>query len=192
MKRKRFMISSLLAAGFLPLKPAEALPIGPTSTPAGNDKGKLFETFKLSHKYTLAGHRSHSSHSSHSSHRSSSGGGYIYPPSYNSPTTTYTQPSYPSTPSYPSAPTYPAPSQSRPIIGDPSLTPLPGNSEKFKNIVRQVQVAMIAFGYYNGAVTGIMDTQTRSSISRMQSDYNLKVTGTITPELLNSLKIVAQ
>jgi len=50
---------------------------------------------------------------------------------------------------------------------------------------------MIAFGYYQGAPDGIIGAGTREALSRLQADYGLKVTGTITPETLDALKITA-
>jgi His-Xaa-Ser repeat protein HxsA len=72
------------------------------------------------------------------------------------------------------------------------LVPLPGNSDKFKRIVMQVQAALIAYGYYTGAVDGIVGPGTKKALQQLQADYGLKVTGTITPELLTSLRIVAE
>ncbi|RVC20707.1 His-Xaa-Ser repeat protein HxsA, partial [Mesorhizobium sp. M7A.F.Ca.AU.002.02.1.1] len=123
---------------------------------------------------------SHSSHSSHSSHRSSAGGTYYPPPApvYQAPAPVYQAPTYqpPTT-----APAAPAP-----------LVVLPGNANKFKEIVLQVQFAMLSFGYYNGELDGKMSPEMRAGLEKMQSDYNLKVTGTITPETLNALRITAE
>jgi len=69
---------------------------------------------------------------------------------------------------------------------------LPGNSNKFVEIVKQVQAAMLAFGYFNGEINGIVGPKTREALQRMQADYGLKVTGTITPEILNALRITAR
>ncbi|ESZ20011.1 hypothetical protein X734_31660 [Mesorhizobium sp. L2C084A000] len=72
------------------------------------------------------------------------------------------------------------------------LTTLPGNANKFKEIVLQVQFAMLAYGYYTGELDGTMNPEMRTGLTKLQSDYNLKVTGTITPETLNALRVVAQ
>ncbi|ESY59966.1 hypothetical protein X740_31765 [Mesorhizobium sp. LNHC221B00] len=50
---------------------------------------------------------------------------------------------------------------------------------------------MLAFGYYNGDLDGTMSPEMRAGLLRLQSDYNLKVTGTITPQTLTALGIVA-
>jgi His-Xaa-Ser repeat protein HxsA len=178
--RQKFLVPSLLAAGFVASE-TDALAKAPDRKGNENKDG-LFEQFRLGHKYNLAGHRSHASHGSHSSHRSSSGGGYRAP----------------STP----APTIRAPSASRnnsstspsSILPSPqanAATPLPGNSSKFKAIAMQVQTALLSYGYYNGAIDGIIGAGSKSALSRFQSDYGLKVTGTITPEVLNAFGITA-
>ncbi|RUW53634.1 His-Xaa-Ser repeat protein HxsA [Mesorhizobium sp. M1A.F.Ca.ET.072.01.1.1] len=188
MKKRLFAIPSLLAAGFLPVN-AQAYPIKPT---LDGDLGKtksLFDIFKLDHIYTLAGHSSHSSHSSHvshSSHRSSTGGYSYIPPS---PSTAPSEPA----PLY-SAPSAPAPTYQAPAIA-PAPAPLktlPGNAYRFKEIVQQVEFALLAFGYYTGEIDGEMNSELRAGLQRMQSDYGLKVTGTITPETLTALRIEAR
>ena len=70
--------------------------------------------------------------------------------------------------------------------------PLPGNSDKFKEIATQVQKALLAFGYFSGPITGTVGPKTKEALSRMQEDYKLKVTGTITPEVLTALRIEAR
>ncbi|RUW68751.1 His-Xaa-Ser repeat protein HxsA [Mesorhizobium sp. M4B.F.Ca.ET.049.02.1.2] len=178
MKKRLFAIPSLLAAGFLPAN-AQALPTRPTVDGDPSKAKSLFDIFKLDHVYTLAGHRSHSSHSSHSSHRSSTGGYSYIPPA--------------------PAPLYSAPSTSTPTYQAPAIAPtpaplktLPGNAYKFKEIVQQVQFALLAFGYYSGEIDGEMNPELRAGLQRMQADYGLKVTGTITPETLTALRIEAR
>lgn len=200
MKLKRFLIPSLVAAGLLPQQ-AVAIPTK-DSTQEDNGRSSLFQTFKLQHVFTLAGHRSHSSHSSHSSHRSSSGGGSVYrAPVYTPPTPRYTAPA-PATVYTPPATTTPlytppssdstAPSTILPSSPDAAMKVLPGNSDKFLEIARQVQLGLYSWGYYSGEIDGIVGPATRLAISSMQSDWGLNVTGTITPEVLDALKIVAE
>jgi His-Xaa-Ser repeat protein HxsA len=69
------------------------------------------------------------------------------------------------------------------------LKTLPGNSDKFRRIVIQVQTALIAFGYFGGPVTGQVDTATRVGLNKMQDAYGLRVTGTITPQVLTAFGI---
>ena len=189
--KPKFAISSLIAAGFLAPQTSDAMPIPGKVSMGSAHSTPLFDVFRLEHKYTLAGHRSHSSHSSHSSHRSSGGGGYSYSPltsTYVAPSTTYSAPVY--SPPVTTAPTTttPAPAKKGPMV----LPPLPGNSDKFSAVVMQVQTALLAYGYYSGQVDGIVDAGTRLAIEKYQSDAGLKITGTITPQLLDTLRIVAQ
>ena len=175
MNPKRFLISSLLLAGFLPPQNAQAaLPADPSFEQPKN-KATLFDIFKRDHIFELAGHRSHSSHSSHrshsshSSHRSSTGGGGVY---------VAPQPLY--SPPAPAAPAKVAPKV------------LPGNTNKFMLIVMQVQTALYAYGYYTGAIDGVVGPATKVAISTMQAQYGLPVTGTITPDVLNALQVTAE
>lgn len=165
---KKFLIPSLLAAGFSSGQAAAV--VGPHSETRDNTKTPTFEVFQQTHKYILAGHSSHASHGSHSSHRSSSGGGYATPTNRN-PTST------PPTSILPSPPA--------------AASVLPGNSALFQRIAVQVQTALMAYGYYNGAIDGIIGAGSRSALSRFQNDYSLKVTGTITPEVLDAFGISA-
>lgn len=56
----------------------------------------------------------------------------------------------------------------------------------------QVQAGLLAFGYYKGPIDGIVEQPTRDALSKMQNDYGLKVTGTITPQVLDALRIKAE
>ena len=161
----RFIIPSLVAAGFLPAEQAAAIVTPPHN---GAKKLSLFDIFKTQHRYTLAGHSSHSSHASHASHAShrSSTGGYNFLPA-------------------------PAPRYSPPPAPPAPLVPLPGNSLKFRQIVMQVQTALHLFGYQI-PLTGIVDDATRQALISFQTDWNMKPTGTITPEVLEALGISAQ
>ncbi len=180
---RKFLIPSLLMAGF------SGSQLNASLAPADNDdvdaeQPTIFEVFRQKHTYTLAGHRSHSSHGSHSSHRSSSGGGYTAPRAP-SPAPLYTPPktnrNYESTP----------PSSVLPSPPAAASRVLPGNSATFQRIAIQVQTALKAYGYYNGAIDGIIGAGSKSALSRFQSDYGLKVTGTITPEVLDAFGIAA-
>lgn len=68
----------------------------------------------------------------------------------------------------------------------------PASQSAVKSIVMRVQLGLQAYGYYNGAIDGIVGKGTRAALVRFQTDYNLKVTGTITPEVLDAFKISAQ
>jgi hypothetical protein len=168
---KRFLIPSLLAAGFI-ANNAAAFPAPVGFAPDDGAKKTLFEKLRLNHIFTLARHSSHSSHASHASHAShrSSTGGYSSPapaPIYNPP-----------------APVVPAtPSQ--------GLLILPGNSAKFTTIVRQVQLGLTSLGYYDGAIDGVIGPKAKAALKQFQTDYSIKVTGTVTPEVLDQLGIAA-
>lgn len=56
----------------------------------------------------------------------------------------------------------------------------------------EVQTALQIFGYYTGEIDGLVGAETKVALSKMQADYNLKVTGTITPEVLDAFRITAQ
>ena len=218
MKRRIFLIPSLIAAGFFPGK-ADATPGVPIVKKA--DPQSILERLRIKHLFSLAGHRSHSSHSSHachSSHASSSSGGYIPRSTYTSPTyssPTYSPPTVPAVP--PSVAPSPAPLYSAPVTTQPAtpksdapaarviatptspgaspsvpLKVLPGNSGKFKQIVMLVQSGLTAYGYYGVPLTGAVDEDTRAALKQMQQDNNLKVTGTITSEVLTAFGIAAQ
>jgi hypothetical protein len=52
-----------------------------------------------------------------------------------------------------------------------------------------VQRALTAFGFYHGPLTGVVDVPTQSALLTFQAQWHLAQTGTITPEVLSSLKI---
>ena len=188
MKPRRFLISTLLMAGFLPPHTASAIPADPTFDRPSN-KSTLFDIFKRDHIFDLSrhsSHRSHSSHSSHSSHRSSNGGGYSAP--VYTPPRVYTPPTLYTAPTPQPAPT----TRTVPVTPAPATTVLPGTADKFKNIVRQVQTALYVYGYYTGSIDGLVGPQTKIAISTMQEQYGLPVTGTITPDVLDALQVTAE
>jgi hypothetical protein len=163
-KKKAFLIPSLLAAGFLPSK-SEAVPVAPKTEDPKN-KATLFDTFQVTQNYTLAGHRSHASHQSH---RSSSGGSGIYVPPSNST----------------------APEQIMPAVPKTQKV-LPGNSARFTRIISELQICLLSFGYYQGPITGVMDVETATAITKMQTAWGISVTGTVTPEVLSKCGIAVE
>jgi len=178
MKKLGTFAITLAAAGYLPQATQAA--VSPSAQDVDTDKPtSLFQVLRGEHKYILAGHRSHSSHGSHGSHgshRSSSGGGYSGGVTSRSPA-----PSSNSTP----------PSSVMPRASQAPKT-LPGNSSAFIDIVKRVQTALYTYGYYTGAIDGIVGTGTKAAISKFQKDWGLSITGTITPEVLDALNIVAK
>jgi His-Xaa-Ser repeat protein HxsA len=88
-------------------------------------------------------------------------------------------------------PPYTPPAYVPPHVAPLPVVTLPGNSNKFKETVKQVQLALVSYGYYSGAVDGVISKDMRALLSRMQFDYDLKITGKITPQVLDTLKIIA-
>ena len=194
MRKARFLISTLAAAGFGTTHPLQAA-ITATTGPrvgSGDDPNttKLFQIFRQDHLYTLASHVSHSSHASHASHQSGSGGGSypIYTPTP-SPQPVYSPPIYTPTPA-------PAPADTGTLRATlPSSEgprPLTGRSELFNSIVRRVQLGLLAYGYYDGPINGVVGPQTRKALKQFQGAFHMQQTGTITPEVLDALKVSAQ
>ena len=195
MKGKRFRIPSLALAGFMAHDVGRAAV--PTDAPDVDElrqsaEPSLFDVLRLDHAFTMAQHRSHSSHgshrsssgggghSSHASHRSSTTGGRPAPaPRVYSPPATRNQDSTPPSTVLPSSPA------TAPKV-------LPGDTAKFKDIVRQVQIGLMTRGYYSGAIDGLVGPETRASLIRFQTDYKLSVTGTVTPEVLDAFGVAAR
>lgn len=191
MKKGRFLISTLALAGIVPVPSVQAETSGNGRGAAPPDPDDaLVKRFALEHRFLLAQHRSHSSHSSHSSHRSGSTGRSRAP--------AYTPP-----PRRPRATPVPAPAPSRNERSTPRQSILPASPEtapravspssaQISSLVRQVQIALLARGYYRGAIDGVVGRETRAALTRFQTGNGLDVTGTITPETLDALGIAAQ
>lgn len=182
---KTFLIPSLVAAGFTLSGTAKATVRSPDT---GIDKSlsDLVLRFSQQHNFILSGHRSHSSHGSHASHRSSSGGGYVKPkPASPAPKPVKPSPTTRNTNSTPPSSILPSP----PAAAKPKV--LPGNSVKFLEIAKNVQLALTARGYYFGPIDGIIGPKSREAISKFQLNSNISVTGTITPQVLDALGIQA-
>ena len=209
--RKKFFVSSLLAAGFGSHDPLQAALISVTSTGTDDpNHGKLFQMFRQDHLITLAGHASHSSHSSHSSGGGGGGGHYSHTShtSHRSGTGGYETPSYDPQPAYaaPSSPAAPdppstSPSRALPVYSNPAEPPssppvvlrsLSGRSSLFKTIVLRVQTALLGQGIFEGPINGVVGPSTRAALRKFQSNHGLTSTGTITPETLDALKVSSQ
>jgi peptidoglycan hydrolase-like protein with peptidoglycan-binding domain len=50
----------------------------------------------------------------------------------------------------------------------------------------------MAYGYYEGTIDGTVGPKMKDALRRFQTDFNLKVTGTITPEVLDALKVASE
>jgi len=203
---RRFLIPSLLAAGFNMSDPVQAAftkaTVRATDDP---NTGKLFRIFTQDHGVTLAQHRSHSSHSSHASHSSGGyGGGHASHMSHTShrsssgsydggtydPTPAYTPPP-PAPPTPPSAPVSLFGSQKAtpPPKADASLPALSGRTNRFAAVVRRAQIALLAQGVYQGPINGVVGPTTRAAVRKFQTSRSLSVTGTLTPETLDALMV---
>lgn len=180
MRKTRFLISSLVAAGVTPAPAAHATPtgLGPSTGGPDPDMTPIVKRFAQEHGFILAGHRSHSSHASHSSHQSGSTGVVRYP-------------NVDTTPRLPRTTPAPTPRASLPqTLLSPPVRSLPTRSQ-IESVVCQVQTGLKAYGYYDGATDCILGASMREALKRFQADFNLKVTGTITPEVLDTFRIVA-
>ena len=201
MRRIKYLVSGLLAAGFGGADSAQALYVRNLTGPRDDqDKSTLMDVFRQDHTVVLADHRSHSSHSSHrsgygggghyshTSHRSSTGGGYY------GGTIAPVRPVY--TPravrSEPIAPTQPSPLFSpteRAAAVEPVPKTLSGRTKRFDSIVRRVQIALLARELYVGPIDGIVGPRLRAALRKFQGQRSLAVTGTITPQTLDALMV---
>jgi His-Xaa-Ser repeat protein HxsA len=171
MKPKRFAIPSLLAAGLFgrDLKATEHMQAqADVLTPDPQHESVLYDVVHDRGAYMVSEHRSHSSHRSHASHRSGA-----------EPQPTYVPPAPSPRPFVPQSP----PGRSE------QSTPPSSGEERFTAIVRRVQSGLTAYGYYTGAIDGVVGPDTRSALTRFQTDYKLRITGTITPEVLSHFGI---
>ena len=215
MTQRRFFIPSLLAAGLGASDAAQggALPANDAGTGKDHEgKAGMHRLFTADHLFSLAQHRSHSSHSSHrsgggggghyshTSHRSSYGGGYAPAPVYSPPSAPapyYRDPTPAPSPLYRS-PSPPPASYDAPA-GDASPAPsgasaprtLSGRSPRFASIVRRVQIGLLAQGFYEGAIDGVVGPALRGALRRFQADRGIEATGTITASTLDALRVSA-
>jgi His-Xaa-Ser repeat protein HxsA len=168
---RKFLIPSLLIAGFSSAGGAQEASETVVTVESKEQKGRTaaLSLFRQERPIQLASHSSHRSHSSHSSHRSSSGGGYYPAPLYSPP------------------PPPPPPRRAAPLFSVPNIVVSP--EDGFIAVVKRVQTGLKAYGYYSGEVDGEVGAETRAALNRLQTDFSLKVTGTITPEVLKALNI---
>lgn len=205
-RRLRYLVPSLLAAGFgTPHDPALAALARATSG-AGDDPdaGSLLRTFTQDHEVTLAQHRSHSSHSSHrsgsgggghyshTSHRSSTGGGWggydPAPAPSRAPAPIYVPRPAPAEPPPAARPLFAPETRADPppADGPPALS---GRTQRFASVVRRVQIALMARDLYSGAIDGVVGPRLRKALRAFQGAHGLDVTGTITPATLDALMV---
>tara|TARA_Y100000816_G_C25976561_1_gene509795 strand:- start:237 stop:920 length:684 start_codon:yes stop_codon:yes gene_type:complete len=214
---KKFLLGSLIAAGFFSY--AESFEIDKTAIDddqislKNNTKG-LDALINTNLPYTLMAHSSHSSHGSHSSH-SSHGSHYSYGhvssghSSHASHSSHYSHYSYGSvegqnqnysynykdqglgrnlnsTPSESILPRTPAIVESNKVNEKEKIK---GRSEKFILLTQRVQLSLYAMGYYTGEIDGMMNNEIVTSITKYQKKHNLKITGSLTDELIAYLDV---
>lgn len=170
MNKKHFVIQGLAMAGLS--MPVAAAPVRIDQDKSLKSSTGLFTVFTAQEDVKIAQHRSHQSHSSH---RSSSGGSRK----------TYPTPAPTPTPrrSESTAPSSILPRSS--LSGSGTFSTLDAFTEK----VKRVQSGLTAYGYYNGAIDGKVGPDTKAALSKFQKDFSLKITGTITPEVLSAFEI---
>ena len=185
--KKLFTIPSLLAAGLFasPSSAEDVLPAEPTLT---DHISEIVSSITDSHEYTLAGHSSHGSHGSHRSHRS----GWYQPAP---PAETFKSDAVGissdliGSRNYNSTPPKSVLPSSFGIVK--KIKVLPGNSEKFKNILLRVQLNLNFLGYDIGAMGAGLDAKTVAAIYKFQKDRGMVPSGKITHQVLGALQIIA-
>jgi len=158
---KKFLISSLAAAGFASNSDAQSIKASGLGPTFGKDWIEKFQNNDL--PFSLAGHSSHSSHSSHGSHRSSSSS---------------------------STPSYRAPSLSTPPTSTlPSKPTLRGNSNEFMELAKRIQIELMIVNLYRGPIDGVVGPKTLEAIMKYQRLKGLPVTGKIDETLLRTMNL---
>lgn len=161
---RRFVLPSLLAAGFTPA--TDAIALGSTNFNQSADKETELSILNYVLPFQLAGHSSHRSHSSHGSHRSSSGGGGSYVP--------------PSPPS-PGISTSPGG-----VLPKPKIKP---GSEQYSALLIELQACLYALNYYRGPIDGLMGPKTKVAISKAQKQIGVAVTGDLDETLIKACRL---
>ena len=207
---KKFLISSLLAAGFFNIADASSdkdIKIEKLENVdlINNSKG-LKSIAERNVPFTLMAHSSHGSHGSHVSHSSHSSSSHYSSShsSHASHSSHYSHYSYGSVEGQMQNYSYEYKDQGlgRNLNSTPNESILPrspaivdskknikGNSKEFKVLTQRTQLALYAMGYYSGDIDGLMNNETVSSISKYQNKHNLKVTGSLSDELIAYLDI---
>jgi len=206
---KKFIIASLLAAGFA--SNSDALEKSITSENDINSKSKIDvginTLIERDLPFTLLAHSSHSSHYSHSSHSSHYSNTHS---SHASHSSHYSHQSFGGLNyGYESEKEFAKAQKNeglgRNINSTPADSILPrspaivkvnfekekikGSSKTFVILTQRVQLALYGMGYYTGLINGQMNNELKASISKYQSKHNLKVTGSLTDELLGYLNV---
>ena len=207
---KKFLISSLLAAGFFNIADASSdknieIEKNENVDLINNSKG-LKSIAERNVPFTLMAHSSHGSHGSHVSHASHSSSSHYSSShsSHASHSSHYSHYSYGSVEGQMQNYSYEYKDQGlgRNLNSTPNESILPrspaivdtkknikGNSKEFKVLTQRAQLALYAMGYYSGDIDGLMNNETISSITKYQNKHNLKVTGSLSDELIAYLDI---
>ena len=192
---KKFLITSLIAAGFVSLNDTQS------SNAVINESQNLDVNKKIQNlaernlPYTLARHSSHASHSAHASHASHASHSTHASHSSHASHASYQRQNYiPQNDEIKSRninSTQPSSILPRsPAIVDGlegNKENLKGTSAKFHELTRRVQLALYGMGYYSGVVSGQFNEELKTSIVKYQENNNLKVTGTLSDNLIISL-----
>ena len=173
----KFFISTLAAAGLVDA-PDDVNSRNKIDLDNKTYDNAFFKYFDYDLGYTLAAHGSHASHGSHGSHgshQSHSNTGHSSHGSHSSS----------------SQPTVPKANNSTPPSSILPQTPLElkGSMSVFQKLTLRVQAVLFAYGYYNGALDGIIGNNTKTAIINYQKNNGLKITGTLSDELIKSLQI---
>tara|TARA_B100000989_G_scaffold210810_1_gene159939 strand:- start:2339 stop:2980 length:642 start_codon:yes stop_codon:yes gene_type:complete len=204
---KKFLINSLLAAGFFNIAEASTdknIQIEKIENVdlINNSKG-LKSIAERNIPFTLMAHSSHGSHVSHASHSSSSHYSSSHS-SHASHSSHYSHYSHGSVDGQMQNYSYEYKDQGlgRNLNSTPNESILPrspaivdtkknikGRSEEFRILTQRAQLALYAMGYYSGEIDGLMNNETVSSISKYQNKHKLKVTGSLSDELIAYLDI---
>ena len=215
---KKFILPSLIAAGFALNVNAQNNDnqfIDEDISLKNNIKG-IDSIVNRDLPFTLMAHTSHRSHGSHSSHASHSSSSH-YSSSHSSHSSHYSHYSYGSglnyddqyrdqglgrnfnsTPSESILPRSPAIVSDNKInsgemnMGEMNSTKkekIVGTSKKFIILTQRAQLALYGMGYYSGAISGSINSELVASITKFQNKYNLKVTGSLSDELITYLNI---
>ncbi len=207
---KKFLISSLLAAGFFNIAEASSdknIKVEKVENVdlINNSKG-LKSIAERNIPFTLMAHSSHASHGSHVSHMSHSSSSHYSSShsSHASHSSHYSHYSYGNVEGQMQNYSYEYKDQGlgRNLNSTPNESILPrspaivdtkknvkGNSKEFKILTQRAQLALYAMGYYSGDIDGLMNNETVSSITKYQNKHNLKVTGSLSDELIAYLGI---
>ena len=190
-----YAIPTLLAAGAIPFTmqtSAMDTEVSVIESAINKIKGIVLDineqqTYSLAQHASHSSHGSHASHSSHGSHSSHNGINLVLPQQEindDVEVLTASTRNENSTPRSTILPSTPA------INGPKKLQRLPGNSQKFKDTLFQVQVALASRGFDVGDINGEMHARTIAAVYEYQTSSDLMPSGKLTTETLSSLNIL--